>query len=110
MPTEPYVRSLLGSERQPHPDALVAELAARQHGVVARRQLVALELGHRAIDYRLAAGRLHPVHRGVFAVGHRRLTQHGLWMAAVLACGVGAVLSHRAAARCGVCSGGPAAR
>ena len=38
-------------------------------------------------------------HRGVYAVGHARLSQHGRWMAAVLAAGKGAVLSHRAAAK-----------
>jgi hypothetical protein len=41
---------------------------------------------------------LHPVHQGVYAVGHRKLTVHGRWMAALLACGPGAVLSHRVAA------------
>ena len=47
---------------------------------------------------RLNAGRLHRIHRGVYAVGHDGLGNHGRWMAAVLACGPGAVLSHRAAA------------
>jgi very-short-patch-repair endonuclease len=76
----------------------VAELAGRQHGVVARWQLVEIGLGHRAIDHRIADGRLHVIHRGVYAVGHRRLTREGGWMAAVLAAGSGAVLSHRSAA------------
>ena len=79
-------------------DELIARLAERQHGVVARRQLVALGLGSRAIDHRVRCGRLHLVHRGVYAVGHRGLSQRGRWMAAVLACGSGAVLSHRSAA------------
>lgn len=79
-------------------DELIARLAARQHGVVARRQLVALGLGARAIDRRIARGRLHPLHRGVYAVGHRVVSQRGRWMAAVLATGEGAVLSHRSAA------------
>jgi hypothetical protein len=73
-------------------------LAERQHGVVTRAQLSALGLGSRAIDYRLERGLLRPVHRGVYTIGHRLLTQHGRWMAAVLACGPDAVLSHRAAA------------
>lgn len=73
-------------------------MAYRQHGVVARRQLERLGLGRSAIDYRVAAGRLHPVHRGVYAVGHRRLGVHGRWLAAVLACGPGALSSHRSAA------------
>jgi hypothetical protein len=79
-------------------DAVIAELAKRQHGVVARRQLVALGVGHRAVDHRIAVGRLHPIHRGVFAVGHSLLTRPAAWMAAVLAAGPDAVLSHRSAA------------
>lgn len=79
-------------------DALIAALAARQHGTVARRQLYALGLSDDAIDRRIAAGRLHRIHRGVYAVGHKRLTLRGRWMAAVLAAGPGAVLSHRSAA------------
>jgi predicted transcriptional regulator of viral defense system len=55
-------------------------------------------LSNRAIDGRVAAGRLHVVHHGVYAVGHRRLTRKGHWMAAVLSAGEGAVLSHRDAA------------
>jgi very-short-patch-repair endonuclease/predicted transcriptional regulator of viral defense system len=79
-------------------DAVVAELANEQHGVVARRQLLALGLGREAIAVRLTAGRLHPLHRGVYAVGHLVLSREARWMAAVLACGPGAVLSHHAAA------------
>jgi very-short-patch-repair endonuclease len=79
-------------------DRAVAALAERQHGVVARRQLGKLGLGAGAIRHRLAAGRLHRVHRGVYAVGHRRITGRGRWMAAVLACGEEALLSHRSAA------------
>jgi very-short-patch-repair endonuclease len=81
-----------------HVDAAVAVLAARQHGVISRAQLLDLGLGYRAIDGRIARGLVHPVHRGVYAVGHRRLTRHGAWMAAVLAAGPDAVLSHRSAA------------
>jgi hypothetical protein len=55
-------------------------------------------VGSRAIDHRVACERLHLVHRGVYAVGHRLLSRHGRWPAAVLACGPGAVLSHRSAA------------
>jgi very-short-patch-repair endonuclease/predicted transcriptional regulator of viral defense system len=79
-------------------DRSIAALAGRQHGVVARRQLAALGLGADAIDHRIAAGRLHPIHRGVYAVGHRSLTRHAVWIAAVLAAGADAVLSHRSAA------------
>lgn len=79
-------------------DESIAELAGRQHGVVARRQLLALGLRREAIAVRLAAGRLHPLHRGVYAVGHLVLSREARWMAAVLACGPGAVLSYRSAA------------
>ncbi|MFL5851480.1 MAG: type IV toxin-antitoxin system AbiEi family antitoxin domain-containing protein, partial [Solirubrobacteraceae bacterium] len=79
-------------------DASLAALAARQHGVVAREQLSRLALGRGAVDHRLATGRLHVVHRGVFAVGHPVVSRHGRWIAAVLAAGHGAVLSHRSAA------------
>jgi Protein of unknown function (DUF559) len=60
--------------------------------------LRAIGLGRRAIDHRLELGRLHSVHHGVYAVGHRLLTRDGRWMAAVLAGGDQAVLSHRSAA------------
>jgi len=75
-------------------DGRIAEIAGRQHGVVARRELVALGMGAGAIHYRMRAGRLHPLHRGVYAVGHRRLSHEGRWIAAVLACGHGAALSY----------------
>jgi very-short-patch-repair endonuclease len=73
-------------------------LAEGQHGVVGRRQLVALGLSEREIEGRLSAGRLHPVAHGVYAVGHRAISQRSRWMAAVLACEQGTVLSHRSAA------------
>lgn len=79
-------------------DAEVARLAEGQHGVVARRQLSALGLGREAIGRRVRSGRLHRLHSGVYAVGHRVLSPHARWMAAVLACGPGAVLSHHSAA------------
>jgi predicted transcriptional regulator of viral defense system len=79
-------------------DGAIAELAERQHGVVGFEQLIALGLSRQSINRRIRAGRLHRVHRGVYAVGHRRLTQRGRWMAAVLAGGEDAVLSHRSAA------------
>ena len=92
---DPVIR---GELRTRPVDELIAALAERQHGMVARRQLVALGVGSRATDHRLKCGRLHPVHRGVCAVGHRVITQRGRWMAAVLASGSGGVLSHRSAA------------
>lgn len=80
------------------PDKELAELARRQYGVVARRQLTELGLATGAINVRVVNGRLHVLHRGVYAVGHTRLTDKGRWMAAVLAAGPGAVLSHTVAA------------
>jgi predicted transcriptional regulator of viral defense system len=79
-------------------DRAIAQLADRQHGVVSLAQLTAFGLTPSAVRKRARAGRLHPVHRTVFAVGRRRLTLPGVWMAAVLACGDEAVLSHRSAA------------
>ncbi|HKG39011.1 MAG TPA: type IV toxin-antitoxin system AbiEi family antitoxin domain-containing protein [Conexibacter sp.] len=73
-------------------------MADRQYGVVARQQLLAMGVGNRAIGDRVAGGALIPLHRGVYAFGHRRLTLEGRWLAAVLAAGDGAVLSHRDAA------------
>src|SRR5919204_3147376 len=73
-------------------------LVRRQHGVVARWQLLELGMSRHAIDHRIANGRLHPVWRGVYAVGRPQLTQEGRWMAAVLACGPSAALSHSSAA------------
>jgi predicted transcriptional regulator of viral defense system len=75
----------------------IAALATRQHGVVALAQLVELGLSESAVRGRVAAGRLHRMHLGIYAVGHRILTPRGRWMAAALACGPGAVLSHRSA-------------
>jgi very-short-patch-repair endonuclease len=66
--------------------------------VVSRRQLLELGVDRGAIVHRLKLARLRPVHRGIYTIGHRLLTQHGRWMAAVLAYGPHAVLSHRAAA------------
>src|SRR3712207_5596134 len=79
-------------------ERFVADLAARQHGVVAHWQLVELGLSPEAIQRRVRAGGLHRIHRGVYAVGHPRINGNGRWMAAALAHGPLAVLSHRTAA------------
>jgi hypothetical protein len=88
-------------------------LAGRQHGVLARRQLLALGFGPRAVEHRIARGRLHPVARGIYAVGWPHLDARRRWAAAVLVgaagdratpsptqpyLGNGAALSHRSAA------------
>jgi very-short-patch-repair endonuclease len=74
------------------------ELASRQHGLIARRQLLRLGLGEDAIDHRLVSGRLVKVERGVYALGHAELRREGHVLAVVLACGNHAALSHRSAA------------
>jgi very-short-patch-repair endonuclease len=79
-------------------DLAVARVASGQHGVITVEQLRAAGVDSPAISYRVATGRLHRLFRGVYAVGHARLSNEGRWMAAVLACGAGAVLSHRSAA------------
>ena len=79
-------------------DAAIVRLAMRQHGVVARSQLIELGASRSAIRHRLETARLHRVHRSVYVVGIPKLARHGRYMAAVLACGHGAVLSHGSAA------------
>lgn len=81
-----------------HVDREIARLAERQHGVVSRRQLLALGLGRGAISDRVRRGLLHPLHRGVYAVGHTALPRLGGVMAGVLAIGPDTVASHRDAA------------
>jgi very-short-patch-repair endonuclease len=75
----------------------VLALAAQQHGVITRAQLLELGMTPGAIRYRVRRRRLHPVHRGVYAVGRPQLTRHGTLIAALLSCGPGAALSHDAA-------------
>ena len=70
-------------------DVRIAALADRQWGLVTREQLLALGLSSGAVDRRLAAARLRPLHRGVYAVGHRWLRREAHRLAAVLACGDG---------------------
>jgi very-short-patch-repair endonuclease len=76
----------------------VSELAGRQWGVVSLGQLRALGVGRGAVEKAVRAGRLHRLYRGVYAVGHTVLRVEGRRLAAVLACGPGAALSHRTAA------------
>lgn len=86
--------SLDRSVCQPTVDKLIARVAAEQWGVVAMDDLREIGLSRQRIAKRVAAGRLFPIHRGVWAVGHPRLSLEGRFYAAVRACGAGAVLSH----------------
>jgi very-short-patch-repair endonuclease len=76
----------------------VWRLVERQHGVIARRQLLELGFSAKAIEHRLQTGRLHLIRRGVYAVGRPQRSDHALLVADVLACGAGAVASHTSAA------------
>jgi very-short-patch-repair endonuclease len=79
-------------------DLVLARIASRQHGVVSVEQLRNTGLDKRATSRRVKAGRLHPLHRGVYAVGHTKLSFEGRCMATVLALGDGTAISHRSAA------------
>lgn len=79
-------------------DRAIFDLAKRQRGLMTSRQLAALGVGRRTIERWVASGRLRRVHRGVYAVGPQPLTRRGRWLAAVLAKGPEAVLSHESAA------------
>ena len=93
--------------RGPHVDERIAALAAGQHGVVSRGQLLDAGITETMVKQRIARGQLVPLHRGVYAVGNAHLRPNGYRLAAVLAVGPGAVLSHRdAAALHGLRNGG----
>jgi very-short-patch-repair endonuclease len=80
------------------PEVRLARIAARQHGRVTLRQLEAIGIRGTSVKRRVASGRLVRVYRGVYAVGHVQRTREGRWIAAVMACGTGAFLSHLDAA------------
>lgn len=79
-------------------ETAVAALARRRRGLVTRADLRACGVSDATIAEWIRRGRLVRIHRGVYAYGHASLTAEGRWLAAVLACGPGAVLSHRSAA------------
>lgn len=79
-------------------DHLIARASAPRGGIITRYRLISLGLTPDAIDHRVRSGRLHPVHRGIYLVGHPHLCGHAHKWAALLSCGRGAVLSHRSAA------------
>jgi very-short-patch-repair endonuclease len=91
------MRHFLATSRS-EPDVVVARVATRQHGIVSIRQLYTAGLTKDAVKRRVSAGRLHRVYHGVYAVGHIAISNEGGWMAAVLASGSHAALSHRSAA------------
>jgi very-short-patch-repair endonuclease len=78
-------------------ESVIARLATRSHGVVSRRQLLAAGVSDDEIEHRVAKGALLREHRGVYRVGHRAPSVEARYLAAVLACGDGALLSGRAA-------------
>ena len=80
-------------------DVIIATLATAQNGVVARAQLLAAGVSPDAIAWRVKTGRLHPVHRGIYLVGHNAPPPLARERAALLACGESTLLSHRTAAR-----------
>jgi hypothetical protein len=80
------------------PDLKVARLAAAHWGVLTLSELRSCGLTRDAVESRVRNGHLHPLYRGVYAVGHAKLTQEAAFLAAVKACGPEAVLSHFAAA------------
>lgn len=79
-------------------DERLAAIATAQGGVVSLDQLRRIDVSQRAAAYRAEEGRLHRVHRGVYAVGHRSVGRVEALRAAVLACGEGSVISHGTAA------------
>lgn len=98
MPAEMQSGYRSGTQNDSHRDRAIGTLAARQHGVVSRGQLLDAGLTKRVVHGCLRSGRLLRLHPGVYAVGHAQLRREGRWLAAVLAVGSGAVLSHRSAA------------
>jgi hypothetical protein len=97
MPDDPYVEPPGADKRRTRaPDRVAGRLAAKQHGVVSRRQLFEFGLSRHEIAGRSDRGAWRLVHRGVYLIGNAPL-QRGRWMAAVLASGPDAVLSHRSA-------------
>ena len=100
MPAEWSLRSEIENLVTTHgAEVALAELATAQHGQVATGQLKLLGITKSAIAGRRETGRLHQVHQTVWSVGHRHITREGRWMAAVLAAGPDASLSHLSAAQ-----------
>jgi very-short-patch-repair endonuclease len=95
---ERRLRQPQADELDTRPDVRVAQLAADRWGVLSLDELRGCGLTRQAVLVRVRNGRLHPLHRGVYAVGHANPPLEGRWLAAVKACGDAAVLSHLSAA------------
>jgi hypothetical protein len=87
----------MGGKSTNQRDRATGEVADRQHGVVSRAQLLTAGLSARAVDAAIAAGRLRPLFRGVYAVGHAVVSFNGWCQAGLLACGEGSALARRTA-------------
>jgi very-short-patch-repair endonuclease len=96
--TLPAVALVSAMRKEVRPHSELAALAARQHGVVSQRQLRELGYSEGAIARAVRGGRLHRLHRGAYGVGHPAVSQQGMYLAAVLSCGRGALISHFSAA------------
>ena len=83
MPSDWSVNHLTGGKPTTDPDVLVARLAARQWGTITLAQLLACGLTRREVEVRVRRGHLHPLHRGVYAVGHPNVAREGRFLAAV---------------------------
>jgi very-short-patch-repair endonuclease/predicted transcriptional regulator of viral defense system len=105
MPDESDVNRDIGGQRNARGvDVRIARVAGAQHGVITHAQLRDLGIGADGIDHRLRARRLLPLYRSVYVVGHQNRSRETSWIAAVLAGGEEAVLSHRSAgAAWGIC-------
>jgi very-short-patch-repair endonuclease len=97
-PAECRPCSLSGNKVDSRPDLWVARRAADQWGVLSLDELGECGLSRKAVMVRVRNGQLHPLHRGVYAVGHPNVPLEGRFVAAIKACGPQAVLSHFSAA------------
>jgi very-short-patch-repair endonuclease len=95
VPREFHLKPPISAQRESRGlDAAIAVIATRQHGVISWEQLRRIGLTRHEIGDRIRGGRLHRIHRGVYTVGHRNVSREGRYLAAVLASGEGAALSH----------------
>jgi very-short-patch-repair endonuclease len=98
MPAEWSLRRPQADKLTTRSDVVVAQLASKHWGVLSLEELRSCGLTSDAVEVRVRNGHLHPLHRGVYAVGHTNLALEGRLLAAVKACGPTAHLSHFSAA------------